>query len=97
MKPVHLTAAAEDDLACIRDYIAAENARAAEVFLDRVERVLELLARQPGMGVRRDDLRPGVRAKVLGQYVLVYRELSKRTDVLRVLHGARDMRSALNP
>ena len=51
-----------------------------------------LLARQPYIGRRRDeDLRPGVRSFVVGDYVIAYRVDGDNVLILRVLRGSRDI------
>ncbi len=51
--------------------------------------------RFPGMGQRRDELRPGLRCFVVSPFVVFYRPIEDTIDVLRVLHGARDIGSII--
>jgi toxin ParE1/3/4 len=53
------------------------------------------LVRQPDMGRSRPELAPEVRSFPVGQYVIFYVPLAKAVDIVRVLHGARDIESIL--
>jgi toxin ParE1/3/4 len=44
------------------------------------------------MGRARDDLAPGLRSLVVqSKYLIFYRVLDKKVQVMRILHGARDI------
>jgi toxin ParE1/3/4 len=49
------------------------------------------------MGQSRDELRPGLRCFVVSPYVVFYRPIEDTIEVLRVLHGARDISSLIEP
>lgn len=82
---------AELDLLEIWDYIADDSLDRADAFLDRVENKLQALARSPGMGRRREELLPRLQSFPVGNYVVFYREIENGIDVIRVLHGSRDI------
>lgn len=82
---------AELDLLDIWDYIADDSMDRADEFLDRIEEKLNLLARNPGLGRRRDELLPGLQSFPIGNYVVFYREIEGGIDVIRVLRGSRDI------
>ncbi|MEP0924824.1 type II toxin-antitoxin system RelE/ParE family toxin [Leptolyngbya sp. ST-U4] len=82
---------AELDLLDIWDYIADDSLDRADEFLDRIEGKLETLALNPGMGRRREELLPGLRSFPIANYVVFYREIKDGIDVIRVLHGSRDI------
>jgi toxin ParE1/3/4 len=63
--------------------------------IDKLHSTLQALATQPGMGRRRDELAPGLQSFPLGRYVIFYRALPAATEIVRVLHGARDVESIL--
>ena len=71
----------------------------AERFLDSVSNTLEELARMPRMGVLRRFRNPSFgdvrmwRVKDFRKYLIFYRLLGDGIEVLRVLHGARDIES----
>lgn len=82
---------AELDLLDIWDYIADDSLDRADEFLDRIESKLQTLAQNPGIGKRREELLPGLQSFPIGNYVVFYREISNGIDVIRVLHGSRDI------
>lgn len=89
------------DIASIADYLWQEASEATtERFLDAVEKAVADLAGMPGMGapwqsplMRLAGIRawpvPGFR-----KWLIFYREVSGELEVLRVLHGARDLFAA---
>ncbi len=89
------TPLALQDLIDIHDHIAADNPEAALRLVERLDQRCEGLADMPGMGRRRDDLSPTLRSVPEGSYVLFYRPLpdGSGVEILRVLHGARDLPS----
>jgi len=50
-----------------------------------------LLADNPGLGRARDELRPGLRSFSAGRFLIFYRPLDNGIQVVRVVHGARDI------
>ena len=89
------TPAAVRDLAAITDWIANDNLDAALRFYDEVDRVLGLIARYPMLGEAVDHLAPGLRRHMLGEHLLFYRLIGDQIELIRVLHGARDIDSQL--
>lgn len=63
----------------------------ADRWVDRLDDKLVLWATQPMMGCSRDELAPGVRSLAFGRYVVFYEPLPDGIDVVRVLHGTRDI------
>jgi toxin ParE1/3/4 len=55
--------------------------------LDRFVARWQLLATQPRSGVPREDLGPGIRTVVVGEYLSIYRLSSNSIVIPRVLHG----------
>jgi toxin ParE1/3/4 len=49
------------------------------------------------MGRARDELAPGVRSFPVGRYVAFSVPRNDGVDVVRVLHGARDIDAVFNP
>ena len=82
---------AETDILEIWDYIADDSLAAADRWVDQVDKQFRVLATQPMMGRARDELAPGVRSFPFGRYVVFYVPLDDGIDVVRVLHGARDI------
>jgi len=80
------------DLQDIWDFIAFDNAQAADQLEDEFFEAFEKLARQPRMGHTRSDLTErDVRFWSTGSYLIVYRERLEHLQVLAVLHGSRDV------
>jgi toxin ParE1/3/4 len=82
---------ARSDAASILRWIAKDNPRAAKRMLVRITAGLERLSDFPDLGVARDDLAEGVRAFVEHPYLIIYRHQEDRVEILRILHGARDL------
>lgn len=82
---------AEEDLISIWLSIALDNGAAADRLLDRFDRRWELLATQPFSGMARNDLGEDIRHLVVGSYLTFYRVTPAGIDILRVLHGRRDI------
>ena len=91
MSEPKLTEQAEADLDELWAYIAANNPSAADRMVDAVLEGSRKHVRFPGMGQNRDDVRPGLRCFVVSPYVVFYRPLEDTIEVLRILHGARDI------
>ena len=79
------------DMADIVEYIAVHNVTAARRLLDRFDDLFSQLAQNPEMGQRREELAPSARTMLIGNYVVVFRPISDGVEVIRVVHGARDM------
>lgn len=83
---------AEGDLLEIWTYLANEaSPEVANVQLRSIARSTRRLARWPLSGRARDELIAGVRSIVVGQYVVFYRHIADRIEIIRVLHGSRDI------
>lgn len=86
---VRWTALALLDLNEAIAYIANDNPKAALSVAARIAEAIQNLVRHPGMG--RPGRVPGTRELVISGtlYIVPYRVLGDRVDVLRVLHAAR--------
>jgi toxin ParE1/3/4 len=82
---------ARDDLRQIWLYVAQDNLTAADRLIDRFERNLFSLARNPLMGASVDHLRHGLRQFTVGNYVLFYERIDDGIRLVRELHGARKL------
>lgn len=81
------------DLADIWSYIAEDSVTNADRFAVRIDKTFRLVARRPGIGGARPELYPDLRSFVIGKYVVFYLPLKDGIDVIRILHGARDIES----
>ena len=87
-----------DDLRTIGLRIAKDNPDAAKRFLTSAEAAFELLRQHPRIGRLRSFSVPGVRSWVIPDfqnYLVFYLPTSAEVQILAVLHGARDLASAL--
>jgi len=83
--------ASRRDLLEILDYIAQDKPRAALRYVERLEEACSTLAANPGIGTARDDLLPHLRCLSVGSHVIFYLTTDEGIDVVRVVHGARDI------
>jgi toxin ParE1/3/4 len=97
--PSHIqkTPQAAADLIDIALFIAEDNLDAAECFLDAAEAAFALLASLPSMGravTFQSPAAQGMRVwRVQGfeRYLIFYRAVEHGIEIVRVLHGARDI------
>ena len=82
---------AEGDLYDIWDYVAHDNTAAASKLLRTIGAKFEMLLKNPLMGQDRSELVPRMRSFSVGNYVIYYRPFSDGIEIMRVLHGARDV------
>lgn len=82
---------AQEDLLDIWCHIGCDNPNQADRYLDYLEEKLSLLATTPGMGRLCNELAPGLRVFPVDNYLIFYRQSVEGIDVVRVLHGARDI------
>lgn len=88
---------AETDILEIWDYIADDSAAASDRWVDHLDAQFRVLATQSKTSRVRDELAPGVRSFPVGRYVVFYVPLDDGIDVVRVLHGARDIDAVFHP
>jgi toxin ParE1/3/4 len=74
------------DFQLIWDYIAADD------LLRTFDEKLKLLSDFPNAGPARPELRQRIRSFPVGNYVIFYRPIRGGIELIRVLHGARDIR-----
>ncbi len=86
------TLQAEDDLLQIHAYIAEHSIQAATRFVASLHRHCLRLSERPGLGVNRDELRPGLRQWVVSEHLILYRIDSDGIQVVRIVHGRRDLK-----
>lgn len=89
--PYRIADQAEADMEDIWLYIAEHNLDAAETLMGKFRLRFGSLARTPGLGRRRTDLRSDLRSVAVGSYVIFYRELIPSIEIVRVLHGAMNL------
>lgn len=91
-----LTQVAKADLLKILEYLDGDNPGAVLKVVDALDDAMQLLADNPGIGHRRPDLTPqDVRFWSVFRYLVIYRPSTKPLEIVRVLHGKRDVRRLL--
>ena len=95
MATLRLSEPAELDLTEIWDYIARDNPSAADRYLDRIQEHCHDLAESSRLGRLRPELAPGLRSSPFQSHVVFYEEREDGIEVIRVLHGARDVPAIL--
>lgn len=88
---------ARADLLDLWNYVADDSPANADRLLDKINKHCQTLARFPKMGRVRNELAPSLRSFPVGNYVIFYREIPKGIEIIRVLHGARDIEAILSP
>ena len=94
---------AESDLIGFYAHLGEEaSIQVADRFLHAVEKTLNLIARSPGIGTAHQTNKPeltGLRSVAVSKfkrYLLFYRAFDDRIELVRVLHGARDIRRIID-
>ena len=95
MARLTVSTGAKRDLSAIFVYIAHDNLAAARRILSLFYQKFRIIAAQPGIGRRRDELKAGYQSQAAGNYVIYYRFANGIVRILRVLHGARDLKKLL--
>jgi toxin ParE1/3/4 len=80
------------DYEAIWDYVAERNVSAADELLRDFDAKVVMLSEHPLAGPLRSEIRPRLRSFPVGNYLLFYRPMRGGIELLRVLHGARDLR-----
>lgn len=91
MSRYRITDQAEEDLIDILDTIAKSSPRAAIRMSDRFTARFHELAGSPELGRFVEHLQPGLRRVNEGVYGIFYREAEDEIQILRVIHGMRDI------
>ncbi len=84
---------ARKDLGEIFDNLAQYSTQAAEKFLESVDQKCRFLAQHSDVGARKEMLMAGLRAFGVGKYVIFFRKIDDSVEIVRILHGARDLPS----
>ncbi|MGH6931050.1 MAG: type II toxin-antitoxin system RelE/ParE family toxin [Dongiaceae bacterium] len=71
--------------------IARDDPKAADRMFDRLESRCSELAAHPRLGRTRPDIAVGARCLVVEPYLILYRILGGDVEIVRVVHGARNL------
>jgi toxin ParE1/3/4 len=93
MENVRLSIGAETDLAEIWAYLQEHiGPAAADQWIEDLTRRFTLLGENPRAGRLRHDLGRQRRSFVFGDYVVIYVTKGDAAEVLRVIHGSREIK-----
>jgi toxin ParE1/3/4 len=95
MPLVKIAATAQEDLKKIWAYVGRDNSEAAEKLIKEITFRFGTLRDHPHMGRAQDDLLVSLRSFAVKNHVIFYRPFEEGIEILRVLHGARDIGSIL--
>jgi len=88
---IRITTEAKGDLADIWWYIAQGSEHSADVMIGKITRKFDELLVNPGVGTTRNYLLPMLRSVCVGKYLIFYRPIVEGIEIVRVIHGARDI------
>ena len=91
MSQLRISPRASSDLIEIWIYIADDSVANADAFIDKLYQAIQALGRQPGSGRHREEVAPGIQSFPFGRYIIFYRAVTSGIEIVRVLHGARDI------
>lgn len=95
MGTAKFTPLSKGDLKEIRDFIAQDNKKIASRYMNILKKKCDMLADSPGLGVCREDY-CGLYKFPVDDYLIFYRPSKTGIEVIRVLHGKRDIKVILN-
>ncbi|HLF23431.1 MAG TPA: type II toxin-antitoxin system RelE/ParE family toxin [Burkholderiales bacterium] len=96
-KPVRFSPRAERDLEDIADYIARDNPPRALSFVRELRERCDKLGSSPHAPRHFPQLGPDAHILPYGNYVILYRDLTREVSIARILHGARDIVALIAP
>jgi toxin ParE1/3/4 len=88
---ITLTPLAQRDLSDIWINVAIDNSLAADRLLDSIGNRIGVLTEFPFLGSARPDIAAEARLLVEGNYLILYRVTDPVVEIIRVVHGARDL------
>ena len=93
---------ADRDITHQFEYIAKDNLEAAIRFYNAAFRTFDVILANPNIGPARDSNDPQLKnirvwlVKGFEKYLIFYRALEERVEILRVLHSSRDIDNLLS-
>jgi toxin ParE1/3/4 len=92
MAEVRRSGRAQADLESILESLQRTNSAAAQRYAAVFQARAEALGRFPEMGRLRPEFAPGLRSTLVWPYVIFYRVEGDVVQIIRILHGKRDLR-----
>jgi toxin ParE1/3/4 len=91
MRIVKVAAAAENDLQETLTYVSQFNPSAAEKLIKEIVGKFGFLRDNPQAGTLRNKLMLNLRSFVIRDDIILYQPIENGIEILRVLHGSRDI------
>lgn len=91
MAIVNLTEFAKADLAGIFSYIAENSIDAADKFNNEIFGKFKLLAQNPNIGKKRDEIIINLRSFPHNKNIIFYFPIENGVEIFRVIHSSRDI------
>lgn len=82
---------ARADLTDIWLYISERSVAAADRVVEEIDRVCQVIANNPEIGRERPEVGAGLRSFVAMSWIVFYRIDGDTIQVVRIVHGARDL------
>ena len=79
------------DIRRIWAFVAKDRPASADALIDSFYKRFRLAAMNPAIGKARPDLGKGLRILSVGKYVIGFRRVPQGMQIVRVVHGARDL------
>ncbi|MCC6797427.1 MAG: type II toxin-antitoxin system RelE/ParE family toxin [Candidatus Hydrogenedentes bacterium] len=96
MKKLRFSRKAGRDLKVIYKYIAQDNVTAADRVLEEIQQACGHILELPKLGRARPDAGQNLRYFPVSDYNIFYQIKGSSVIIVRVIHGKRDIRRALN-
>ncbi len=82
---------AQHDLEGILDYLDAQGGDDAERFAIKLDESCELHAKHPQLGTSATEYAANLRRFTVWNYAIFYRPIVDGVEIVRIIHGARDI------
>jgi toxin ParE1/3/4 len=82
---------AQEDLEGILDYLDSQSDQAADRFALKFDAACDLHAKHPQAGASSEEYAPTLRHFAVWNYAVFYRPLDDGIEIIRIIHGARDI------
>ena len=91
--PLRRRPAAIADVDEIWGYITERNEAAADRLIEAFTAAAERIEESPYIGAQRKDVAKTARGYLVSSYIILYRVDDDGVEIVRVVHGARDLRA----
>lgn len=93
MRAVKVALTAQEDLQSIWEYVAQYNIEAANRLIKEITGKFTLLRDYPHVGREQNNLLVNLRSFTIKDYLIFYQPFENGVEILRVLHGSRNVES----